>query len=358
IAEGWDITERKEMAKELRRTSHYLETVIEASPEPIVALDTDGRVEIWNSAAEECFGWKKGEVMGEPLPIVPGDKHDEFEELTQRVLDGETISGVEIRRQRKDGSFIDLKLSTAPLRNSDGEIAGIMAVFEDVTERKRDEQQLQVLNRVLRHNLRNDLNVVLGYSEMLMNQASDREIRNEARRIKQTAEELTRLSNKAQHTEKTLRRKTHQNTDIVKVIEKKKREFESRYPEAEIKVDIPADEIYLSKQMEIAIDELIENAIEHNDNPEPRVEISVDTKKAEDEEIVEIHVRDNGTGIPSSERNVMQRGEETALTHGSGFGLWLVNWIVRNAGGELIFDDSYSEGSAITVRLRLKKSDV
>ncbi|MEK7220461.1 MAG: ATP-binding protein, partial [candidate division NC10 bacterium] len=114
-----------------------LRALVRASPLAIMALDPAGNVKTWNPAAERIFGWSIEEVLGRPLPIVPDEKQEEFLALRQRVLQGESYTGVEVRRKKRDGSPIEISISTAPLRDAHGEISGIMGVVADVTERKR-----------------------------------------------------------------------------------------------------------------------------------------------------------------------------------------------------------------------------
>lgn len=132
-----DITERKHVEEALREKNQALQALIHASPLAIMALDPQGKVAMWSSAAERMFGWRKEEVLGHILPIIPDDKQEEFRALRERVLRGESFAGVEVRRQKRDGSPIDVRISTAPLRDRQGNISGIMGVVADITEHKR-----------------------------------------------------------------------------------------------------------------------------------------------------------------------------------------------------------------------------
>jgi len=132
-----DITERKRAEEALREANETLRALVRASPLAIMALDPAGNVKTWNPAAERIFGWSIEEVLGRPLPIVPDEKQEEFLALRQRVLQGESYTGVEVRRKKRDGSPIEISISTAPLRDAHGEISGIMGVVADVTERKQ-----------------------------------------------------------------------------------------------------------------------------------------------------------------------------------------------------------------------------
>jgi diguanylate cyclase (GGDEF)-like protein/PAS domain S-box-containing protein len=135
--------ERKLAVEALREISQNLQAIIETSPVPIMALDPEGKVKIWNPAAERVFGWNQTEVLARDLSTVPTEKQEEHRMLRERVLRGETLAGVEIRRQKKDGSPIDLSLSAAQLRSPDGSVNGIMSVMADISERKRAEAALQ-----------------------------------------------------------------------------------------------------------------------------------------------------------------------------------------------------------------------
>lgn len=116
--------------------SETLAAVIQASPLPIVALTSDGRITLWNAAAERVFGWTADEVLGLPLPFIPEEKLEEHRKMRMQDLSGRSFSGLEIRRRRKDGSMIDISVSTAPIRDAEGRVIGIMSVYVDITEQK------------------------------------------------------------------------------------------------------------------------------------------------------------------------------------------------------------------------------
>ena len=129
-----DVTERHRLESELRRAAGRFEAVVEASPEPIVALDVDGNVTLWNAAAEETFGWDAESVLGEPLPLVPSGKEAEHRAILERVLSGESIESMEVERVDANGVPICVSVSTAPLTDADGEVTGIMSVVSRTDE--------------------------------------------------------------------------------------------------------------------------------------------------------------------------------------------------------------------------------
>jgi PAS domain S-box-containing protein len=131
-----DITEHKLVEAKLCETNQVLQGLIEALPLPVVGIDANALVTLWNPAAERFFGWNKSEVLGEILPIVPKDKNTDFSLMFQSELAGELQVARECQRQRKDGSLIDVCVWTAPIRDADGQIAGSMRILSDILEGK------------------------------------------------------------------------------------------------------------------------------------------------------------------------------------------------------------------------------
>ena len=138
-----DISERKSVEEQLSATSTVLETLINAAPVSIVALDSAGNVSLWNPASEQMFGWMQDEVLGRPLPFVPEEKREQHMAFRQRWFSGESVIGVDVQRRRKDGSPINIYFSAVPMRDSQGAITGVIGVNVDVTERKRTEEDLR-----------------------------------------------------------------------------------------------------------------------------------------------------------------------------------------------------------------------
>jgi PAS domain S-box-containing protein len=141
-------TERELVEEALRETAEELQGLIQASPAAIISFDPDGNVTLWNPAAERLFGWREAEVLGQFLPYISDDKREEHRALRESVLRGEGFTGVEVRRRRKDGSTVDISVSTAPMRDAEGNITGIMSVNVDITERARQTREIKLLNRL------------------------------------------------------------------------------------------------------------------------------------------------------------------------------------------------------------------
>jgi two-component system cell cycle sensor histidine kinase/response regulator CckA len=199
-----DITERKHAEEALQRVNEMLQALIRASPVPIVAVDPEGIVFLWNPAAEQVFGWTAEEAVGELNPLIPADTSDELRALRERVLAGEAFTGVELRRQRKDGRFVDVSFSAALVRDADGKIMWIMEVLEDITERKRLEEQLRQSQKMeaigklaggVAHDFNNLLTAITGYSELVLSRLREGDrVRKHVLEIKKAGERAASLT--------------------------------------------------------------------------------------------------------------------------------------------------------------------
>ncbi|WP_216351233.1 PAS domain S-box protein [Leptolyngbya sp. 'hensonii'] len=144
-----EILERQRTEVALRHTNETLQALVQASPRAIFMLDLEGRVKIWNPAAERMFGWTEVEVMDCPNPICLDDPQADQTALQTSVLQGKTYTRMELRCHRRDGIPIDISFSAAPLPDSDGQIRGIVAVIADITEQKRQAEQVRLLQSVV-----------------------------------------------------------------------------------------------------------------------------------------------------------------------------------------------------------------
>ena len=125
----------------LWETLQRLQAIVEASPIALIALDGNGCVRMWNRSAEQMFGWTEAEVVGHPNPTIPADLAQEFRSLVVSRMQGTSQASFETKRARKDGALIDVSLWSAPLRDADGNVTGMMTELVDITERKRVEAE-------------------------------------------------------------------------------------------------------------------------------------------------------------------------------------------------------------------------
>ena len=143
-----DITAHKKAQESLRRAN---ETSIYASPVPIVAVDTERKVIMWNPAAQAVFGWSEEEVLGKPNPVTLKGGTAENIELHQRALAGETLTGIELHGSKRNGAFVAISLSATALRDENQKIRGIIGFLTDITETKHAEEVLRRTERKYRN---------------------------------------------------------------------------------------------------------------------------------------------------------------------------------------------------------------
>src|SRR6056297_1066343 len=168
-----DISRRKAIESELAQTTERLETLVEASPLAIIAHDSEGIVDVWNPAAESLFGWTADEVRGDHLPVIPTDNYEALVDQHEQIQDGKHLTGWETELQRKDGRTIPTRVSAAPIRNTDGDIVGTVAIIADITEQKARQRRLERQNErldefasLVSHDLRNPLQVAAGHLQL------------------------------------------------------------------------------------------------------------------------------------------------------------------------------------------------
>ena len=142
------LRQREQADEALRRSTLKLEALIDASPLGIIVYDVDAKIQRWNPAAERLFGWTEQEVLNQPNPIFPPAMSEEARAHRERILSGTLFENVETVRRRKDGTLVNVNLSAAPLRDSAGVTIGRVAMFADISERRRVEQRQNLQNAI------------------------------------------------------------------------------------------------------------------------------------------------------------------------------------------------------------------
>jgi PAS domain S-box-containing protein len=142
------IAERKQAEEALRESEERYRSVLEASPDPVVAYDMEGKVIYVDPAFTQVFGWISEELLGRKIDYVPEDNWPETQMMIDMVLAGENFSGIESRRYTKQGNIVDVTISGSTYLDRDGNPAGSLHVLRDITERKRLEAQLQYAQKI------------------------------------------------------------------------------------------------------------------------------------------------------------------------------------------------------------------
>ena len=341
-----DISERRQREEELRV---FRQALTEAGI-GLAMYDESGRLGYVNDHYAQTLGRTREGVQAEPVWRI-------FEELTEETFAsywesfvlGETRTE-QTEHRRDDHSTVPVETVTTAVE-VDGTEYHILTVRE-ITRRRERRQQSEVLHRLIRHNLRNDLTIILGHSGMLQEDL-DGTSADAAGVIKETAEGLQGLTETAQDAQEVIGHETvRKPIDAVRLL---REEVEALRAGADstvrVETDLPeAQHVLADAPLGLAFRHLLENAVEHNDTDVPTV--SVRTGPAADRPgWVDIEIADNGPGIPENEVRTLTAGEETSLQHGSGIGLWIIHWVVARYGGELRFETPEGGGSLVRIRL-------
>jgi signal transduction histidine kinase len=223
---------------------------------------------------------------------------------------------------------------------------GGMVVLYDLREERQRKQQLSVLNRVLRHNLRNEMTVIQGYAESLERALTDPTHREHAATISRAGDRLLAIGEKVREFDQIQDQVSHpERVDLEGMVTRLYDQLSGQFPAATIETDIAVSETTIHTQqavLELALTNLVENALKHAAETEPWVHIRMETVRREEPTTV-IEVRDDNAPIPEDEIAVLKSGAETPLQHGQGIGLWIVNWCVVRLNGDIEY--RYDEGN-------------
>ena len=340
-----DISRRRDREHELRVKNRAIEaasvgiTIADATAEdlPLVYANTE---------FEQLTGYDSEAIQGQNCRFLQGEATSE--EVLDRIrgaLAAEQPVTTEVLNYRADGSPFWNELTVAPVRERGSEtVTHFVGFQQDITARKRQEQSLAVLDRVLRHNIRNGMSVIGGFARVIADR-TDGELAEMATRITESADELTALTEKARDLQLSMRaRESRQPRDIVDDIEAVVSDLETEYPDVAFTVDADGSkQVAATERLRSALEEVGENAAKHGSS-------SV-TFRIEDTETdrVAVHVSDTGPGLSGDEQKVVEAGRETPLEHGDGLGLWLVNWIVTDLGGDV--RTTVENGTTVTLEL-------
>jgi PAS domain S-box-containing protein len=325
-------------------------TVIDAAPVAICAVDTDGVVQLWNPAAERTFGRDQSSMLGRPFATVWADESDTItlETCLDRLQDSERIAGAEAQHRRPDGSLLDTRVWAAPL--GDDRSVGATFVVLDVTEQRGRRQRLAVLNRVLRHNIRNDVNVAAGHLDRLAERLPDDDPN--LRIVRDRLDGIVELSDTARRIERVADTDRTDTVpfDLVDVLTDCTERLRRTAPEADIHVTLPDRAVVVGHELlPHAFENVLENAVEHNDAEHPHVAVDLMPPPTEEGRF-QVRIADDGPGLPPVERQVLRTAEETQLTLSTGLGLWVTNWIVRGSSGRIDVDCG-DGGTTVVVEL-------
>jgi PAS domain S-box-containing protein len=346
-----DVSDRRERERMLRR----FEKAIEQTAHAVYITDTDGTIEYVNPQFTEQTGYTAAEAIGETPHILNSGTHDDefFAEMWETILAGDTWQSVVVN-ERADGTEYYVDQTVAPIQDADGEIEAFVAVNVDITERRELQQELteqrddlDVLNQVLRHDIRNDLQLVLAYGDLVAERLDDGELREYVETITESAEHAVELTETARDMSAVMLDSDDdfERMDLRSVVQSELENCEGSYSEAEFTVDgsIPDVDVTANDMLQSVFRNLISNAVQHNDAETPRVEVDA----TERGDTVAVSVVDNGPGVPESQReDIFGKGNKGLDSTGTGLGLFLVRTLVESFGGSVRVEDSESAAAS------------
>ncbi|ELZ91928.1 putative PAS/PAC sensing his kinase [Haloferax mucosum ATCC BAA-1512] len=326
------------------------ERVFESMVDAVVVTDTKWRVIAMNESAVTILGHSADELKGKPVSnvisgITPGEPIGD--QVTIRLGDGQR----------------DFELRTSEFTDHHGRAIGNAHVFRDVTDRRLNLQQLEVMNRVLRHNLRTEANLLEGYASLVVEDIDSGALdsaRTHAETVRNHATTLVNISKKARKLGATRRDDDTGDVQLLPAavqIRAAADTVRADFPESNVRLSsLPDGDALCAPILEPVVAELLENGVEHNDATTPVVTV---TATVDGDELV-IRIEDEGPGISVSELAAIEAHGETPLRHGSGLGLWLVKWGVDQLSGTVDFNRRTPTGSKVVLRIPVssEKSEV
>jgi sensor histidine kinase regulating citrate/malate metabolism len=303
--------------------------------EGVVVVDGHDTIVEMNRAAAETLDIDMSRALGaqgtDVLPLNEPFRADGGRELLT-VGTGSTSQSYDV--------------AVSELTDRHDETLGYVVTLHDVTRYLQQQQRLKVLNRVLRHNIRTETNIIQGYAERTSGETAET-ITNRTARIVEISEKGRDAIDLFEDTVND-----REGASLVGLLERSLDAARDAYPEVEFALEHPAADAAVSEGLSVVVNNLIENAAIHNEGEERRVTVTA----AVDDEQARIRVIDNGPGIDDYELDVLNSGTETPLRHASGLGLWLVKWGTEVIDGSVTFESNEPAGTVVTTTVPVRRS--
>jgi PAS domain S-box-containing protein len=346
---------------EVESANDRLELIFENVNDGILLVDLDAETIIEaNQSAVELLRYDRRELEGlSPYDIHPHEP-ELFDELTGALRPDGGVVSEKLSCRRKDGSLMPAAISASRAELDDTDV--LLVTIRDNSERQQYRSQVDLLTRVLRHNLRNDMNIIMGYLDVIKTRSDDPRVGELAAKSTDKCDALVEISDQTRQLDEIL--DTEYNamktlTDLTPLVERVVETHEREYPSARIETDLPREAIVAASQnVEWAIENLVENAIVHAES-DPHVRVDISTETIENEglrsEWITVTVADRGPGIPEAEVAVLDdEADRTQVLHGEGLGLWIVQQLTRIFDGQLDIDRSPESEWSTEISLRLQ----
>lgn len=341
-----DVTDQLDREQKLERTTSRLETLLDTLPVPVAVLDTDGVVERWNRAAERTLGYSADSIVGRSYSLFTDG--EEFESLLGRVLDGETIQRYETTLRAQDGSRVPVTLHVCPVYEN-GTLTGLVGVAVDLSEQRQREQQLDVLHRVTRHNLRNELSVIRGWSDQIANDETDPG--ETAQMIADASDRLLELSEEAANIRNNLadRSRTTDPMAVDRLFATLTEQLKQRDEATVVETPTEPEPGAVPRPAERATVQLFRELLNCTD--EATVEFSAESFS----QYLRLELTGNAPLLCDGERTLIKEGGETALKHASGLKIANAYLLLQSIGGAVTLETGTGAAPESTLRVEMPK---
>ena len=313
-------------------------------------LKPDGTVVEVNDAALEFGGVQRDEVVGESFSDAPWWTQSEVvrsdvREAVDQVADGDFVR-YEAEVRGADG-LATIDFSVKPVTDEDDNVSLLVFEGRDITALQRHKRHLEVMQRVMRHNMRNDITKLRGWTEMMREEPDAEKRAEQFDTVDQIFDKWVAMTEKTKQIRTVLDSQRGQDVHLEPetLVEEAVAPVREEYTDCSVVTHVPDADVQVPATLLDAVRELVENAAKVTQDPAIEVEVG---RSADG--WTEVSVRDDGPGMPDMEADVLENGKETPLNHGQGLGLWMVRMIVTQAGGDAVVT-STNGGTDICLRL-------
>ncbi|WP_262176151.1 PAS domain-containing sensor histidine kinase [Haloarcula laminariae] len=348
VVSSRDITDRVAAEREQAETATRLQELSAVAGDVLWMFSGDWSELLFvNPAYEDMYGKPVEQLREDPasfIETVHPDDRPRVKEAMERLSEG-IPAEMEYRVNPEYGYEVSVWVQAEPIVE-EGSVVRITGFSRDVTDRKRRQRQLCVMDKLLRHNLRNDLTTILGQAELIEEQAPETSERVAV--IRRTGEELMDSAEKQRDIIDILTTDVRfERRDVRAVVERGVEVVADRFDSAHIDVNgLSSVHASVLPQLHLAVTELVENAVRHSDRSAPQIDVTV---RAEDRHVV-IEIRDDAPPIPANEAQVLTGEYEMSdIYHSTGLGLWLAYWVLNLMDGRITVD---REPAGNRIRLR------
>lgn len=304
-----------------------------------------------NTEFKNVFAKGQQELYGEPLNdlIVPEENQAEAHELDERTIRGEANEEI-IKRKTVTGISTFLYRGI-PLGNMRG-----FGMYIDIDAQLRQHQYIDVFQRLFRHNLRNELNIIAGNINHIRSEIDDEELDSHCLAVKESVSTLNRLTNEVSVLRDLIKSEDEGNRikqyELQPIVERAASSVESNFELGEVTVSCPDDlSGFCGSKFVEAIKALVDNGLRHNESDTPHVMIRCVDYPSDSVGVV---ISDNGVGIPITEKKVINGETDISpLEHGSGLGLWIAKWIIESYNGQIQISNPKTNKVGTVVYIRL-----